>query len=487
MSTQVETWRVSTPEGVFETDLETLKQWIAEGCVLPTDKVSKGNLKWIDAGLAPMLRSAFAGEIQVGDPVASQEPFLDPSSPPPDQSQLWPPDSSSYEPSNFTSSTSASICLNHPERVSKYICHVCSKAFCEECVNFVGTSRVALCPLCGDLCKLFEQVQSKAIRQQFQSSGFGFKDLGRAISYPFQHKVALLFGAALYGFLLLAGFRGRILASVIMFGCISHVISQVAWGRLHRSFMPDFSAFSLWDDLVVPLSLGIGVAIVTWGPTIALMLILIFGVSGGPGFSPTSGLQPENEPSANQITPDELAPLADPEADPTKLAEANKKLQQLRPGHQISQEAERSKKELSDPMADLRVFAGYLQASIAIVLLLLVSLLWGIFYYPMALAVAGYTESFASVINPLVGLDTIRRMGGTYFKAFGMVIMVQVAGVIAGVFVALVTAPFALPFFGNLPAMVIDGSVTFYFNLVIACVLGLALHKCADRLGIAAT
>src|SRR5437588_8588976 len=62
MSTQVEVWRVSTVEGVFETDLETLKQWIVEGCVLPTDKVSKGSLNWIDAGRAPMLRAAFRGE-----------------------------------------------------------------------------------------------------------------------------------------------------------------------------------------------------------------------------------------------------------------------------------------------------------------------------------------------------------------------------------------------------------------------------------------
>jgi len=40
-------------------------------------------------------------------------------------------------------------------------------------------------------------------------------------------------------------------------------------------------------------------------------------------------------------------------------------------------------------------------------------------------------------------------------------------------------------FFGNLPALFIDGSLTFYFNLVIACILGLSLFKCADRLGIA--
>src|SRR5437868_9260039 len=63
MSAQSEIWRVSTIEGVFEADLDTLKQWISEGCVLRTDKVSKGNLNWIEAGRAPMLRAAFNGEV----------------------------------------------------------------------------------------------------------------------------------------------------------------------------------------------------------------------------------------------------------------------------------------------------------------------------------------------------------------------------------------------------------------------------------------
>src|ERR1700730_13859174 len=62
MSAQIEQWRVSTIDGVYETDLETLKQWIAEGAVSATDKVSKGKLNWIDAGRAPNLKAAFAGE-----------------------------------------------------------------------------------------------------------------------------------------------------------------------------------------------------------------------------------------------------------------------------------------------------------------------------------------------------------------------------------------------------------------------------------------
>jgi hypothetical protein len=127
----------------------------------------------------------------------------------------------------------------------------------------------------------------------------------------------------------------------------------------------------------------------------------------------------------------------------------------------------------------------YLGAGILFVLLFLVALAWGIFYYPMALTVAGYTQSFGSVINPLVGLDTIRRMGANYFKAFGMVLLIQIASGIVGIIVAIITYPLALPFIGNLPGTFLEGSAAFYFNLVIACVLGLSLFKCADRLGIA--
>jgi ABC-type phosphate/phosphonate transport system permease subunit len=322
------------------------------------------------------------------------------------------------------------------------------------------------------------------VRHNFQNSGFGFEDLVRAFRYPFHHKVALLCGAVMYGLLLLVGFRGHVVAFVIMFGCIAHVISQVAWGRLDRSFLPDFSAFSMWDDVAVPIGLGIGITIVVWGPVIAILLALFFGVISGPKISPLGALATPAEQRAGGLQPGDLAVLTDPNADPKKLEEANNKLNQLRPGAQISQEAEKSKKAQSDPLAELRFFIAFFQVPWVLSSLLLLSVLWGIFYGPMALAVAGYTEDFGSVVNPLVGLDTIRRMGATYFKAFGMVILIQVVGLVIAVVVAVILSPLDLPFLGNLPARFVDGSVTFYFNLVIACVLGLSLHKCADRLGI---
>ncbi|HZE68725.1 MAG TPA: hypothetical protein VE135_04255 [Pyrinomonadaceae bacterium] len=480
MSAQAEMWRVTTPEGTFEADLETLKQWIAEGAVIATDKVSKGSLNWIDAGRAPMLRSAFLAKSgNVPAPVTSTqnvegtEPFVPLAN---SIAQSGP----SYPSSEASNPTASNTCQNHADAPAYYVCRVCAATFCETCPKFVN--KVPLCPACGDLCKPFQETRSKVVRQAFQGSGFGFSDFVRALRYPLQHKIALLCGAAIYGFLLLGGLKGQVIAFVIMFGCISQVISQVAWGRLNRSFMPDFSAFSMWDDFAVPLGLGIGIIIVTWGPMILLILVLFFGVFSG-GHSPSTALPGTAAQSAGPTEKD-LSVLTDPNADAKQLEEANRKLQETRPGSVISREAENSKQQQNDPAAPMRLLLPYLGASIFIVFLFFAFFLWAVFYGPMALTVAGYTQNFGSVINPLVGLDTIRRMRGTYFKAFGMVLLLQAVSFVIALVVAIVTAPFALPFVGNLPAKFIDGSVTFYFNLVIACLLGLSLYKCADRVGI---
>jgi len=266
-----------------------------------------------------------------------------------------------------------------------------------------------------------------------------------------------------------------------LFGCISHVISQVAWGRINRSFMPDFSSFSLWDDLVVPIFLGIGIMIVSWGPLIVLVFALIFG-------SIRSGVEHNSlihGDKASEVSSEDLKVLTDPNADPKKLQEANKRLQELGPSAHVAREAEESRAEASDPTSPLKYLLPYFGAGIIFVLLFLVFIAWGVFYSPMALAVAGYTQSLGSVLNPLVGIDTIRRMGSTYFKAFGMVLLVQVVALVAGGIVSVATSPFTLPFMGNLVGNFINATFTFYFYLVIACILGLSLFKCADRLGIA--
>jgi hypothetical protein len=475
MSAQPEVWRVSTVEGIFETDLETLKQWIIEGCVLPTDKVCKGNLSWIDAGRVPKLKAAFSGEnTSAPKPNVSFESFVE-SNPTYGDS----PGYSTVEPERVSSPRETTACHNHSDAAPDYVCRMCGAVFCKQCTKFAGGT-VPMCPLCGDLCHEYRQVVEKTARAALQGSGFGMEDFVRAVRYPLQHKWALFSGAVIYALLMFAGFRGSIVAWVLLFGCISHVISQVAWGRLNRSFMPDFSSFSLWDDLIVPAFLGVGIMIVSWGPLIVLVFVLIFGAikSGG-----AQALIPGDK--ASEVSAEDLKVLTDPNADPQKLAEANQRLKELGPSAHVAREAEQSKEEASDPAGALRYLVPYLGAGIIFVLLLLLLIAWGVFYYPMALTVAGYTQSLGSVLNPLVGLDTIRRMGITYLKAFGMVILVQLVAVVVGVIISVVTSPFALPFMGNLIGNFINATFTFYFYLVIACILGLSLFKCADRLGIA--
>lgn len=480
MSAQAEVWRVSTVEGIFETDLETLKQWILEGCVLPTDKVSKGNLSWIEAGRVPKLKSAFNGEwVSAPAPASiSFETFVE-SDPAFRSSSTT--TATRVEPLNAPAS--ASVCRNHPDAPPEYVCRQCGAVFCKVCPNFVS-GKVPVCTSCGDLCHEYRAVTEKTARVQLQSSGFGMEDFVRAIRYPFEHKFALVTGALIYGLLMLAGFRGGLIAWMILFGCVSHVISQVAWGRLNRSFMPDFSSFSFWDDLIVPVFLGLGIMIVSWGPLFVLVLALMFGVLSGGGVE-ASSLAGNNEVAASTgPTEDDLAVLTDPDADPKKLEEANRKLQELRPGAQMAIEAEKSKEEANNPAGMASDLLPYLGAGASIGLLFLLFIGWGIFYYPMALTVAGYTQSIGSVLNPLVGIDTIRRMRSTYFKAFAMVIVIQIVAFIVGVVVSIITSPLTLPFMGNMVGNFIDATFTFYFYLVIACVLGLSLFKCADRLGI---
>ncbi len=112
----------------------------------------------------------------------------------------------------------------------------------------------------------------------------------------------------------------------------------------------------------------------------------------------------------------------------------------------------------------------------------MITFLWGALYYPAACAVAGYTRSFVATVNPLVGLDTIRRLGLTYVKILLMALLLLLAAGTVGAVLEIVLSPFDLPRVGNLPAMVVGSFVTFYFSVVFSCLLGFALFKSADAL-----
>ena len=496
MKAENEIWQVMSRGEIYQADLPTLKQWIFEGAVLPEDKVRKGGFNWIEAGHAPMLRTAFTGEWQPPSAASAPAEVSTAAGAAVVEGAAVPPAAGDGAAQPFLMAVPAepeeapaldNSCRFHPQQAPQYVCRPCAASFCRGCARRVENSlTIALCPLCGRFLHEFEQVAESVALHEYQRSGFGLRDFGRALAEPLRHAPSLIGGALLYGLLLMAGARGQLLASALMFGCISLVIGRVGYGRLDRDFLPDFGSFSFWDDVLVPGFLGLGVTLVTLAPAALLVAALFFGVfgAGSPSAVPTvdaQALEQAAGKASRQLTPEEMERFVSGAATEEERQEVERKLRELSPTGQVAREVEESKQEQQG--AAVGVLRQLLARPGLILLLGLLALGWAVFYHPMALLVAGWTADFKSVINPLVGIDTLRHMGLlTYAKAFAMYLAVQVVIFVAGLLIGLVMSPFDMPFVGNLPATFLNGTLTFYGNLVVAYALGLALFKSADRL-----
>lgn len=121
--------------------------------------------------------------------------------------------------------------------------------------------------------------------------------------------------------------------------------------------------------------------------------------------------------------------------------------------------------------------------------LFLLAVFWLVFYYPMALLVAGYTADFVSTINPLVGLVTMWKMGIVYVKAYFMCLLIYVAGLVMSGMLGFVE-PLAESFgavakgFGWFTGTILQSMVMFFVSIIMAAILGLAVYKRADELDV---
>ena len=55
MENSNEIWQTDQGGQIFETNFEELTNWIADGTLLPQDRIRRGNLRWIEAGKVPSL------------------------------------------------------------------------------------------------------------------------------------------------------------------------------------------------------------------------------------------------------------------------------------------------------------------------------------------------------------------------------------------------------------------------------------------------
>ncbi|MBX7054935.1 MAG: hypothetical protein K1X36_08260 [Pyrinomonadaceae bacterium] len=532
-----EKWQVESNGQVIDTNFAEITSWIEDDTLLRMDRVRKGNLRWIEAGRVPALMAVFNAKEngQPAPPVIS---------------------TTKMEPTRLASQHTATrnlmpesppaerVCAVHPDALADLVCDTCGSEFCRACPNSYGGT-VKICPFCGAMCKPIPSASTAFLPSAGRlpagsyappAGSFGFGDFANALAHPLKFKASLIIGALMYmvfsigqssmmfgGFVLMgSALFCFLLANMLTVGILTNTVENFTQGKLDANFMPSFDDFDIWEDVVHPFFLSIGVYLVSFGPLIAIGIISVFMVmntakaemnalqngaarTAAPeiSYAANAAKQSERVREILQKNADEqkrrVTAMDDSSADPNTIAERTAPLtadeydeadfeeMQRAIGQQRKAQLESTIGKTPETLAAER--AQFLKTIIGYGALFLVAgglaLIWGLFYFPAACAVAGYTRSFMATINPLVGIDTIRRLGSSYVLILVMGLLLVIASSIVGGILSMVFSPFDLPSLGNLPAKALASIFGFYVSVVFSCVIGYALYKAADRLNLA--
>lgn len=561
MENREEIWQVDVNGQIFESSLAELGEWINDGALLRHDKVRRGNLRWLDAGKVPLLHGFFNAK-ELGQPMpilkttgefsqAAEELFVETQNFVPSQnviqntfgvefneneiknpSQGFKDETKTFAASPQTINEGQRICAVHADAEPKFVCETCAGAFCAQCPKSYG-GNVKICPLCGALCKPIDElkaVKEKVGKHHYSvNEGFGFSDFAKALAYPFKFKISLIFGAVMFMFFSLGQSASALggmfmfaaacfcamMANALSFGVLANTVENFSQGKLETNFMPDFDDFSLWDEVVHPFFLSIGVYLISFGLFIIIGLGAMWyawsSISGSNDLMPqksVSAVMPEVQgdlssakqipqideirkqlnannqwkngqmPDANQIEQTQNKPLNNEEAEFQRLEEM------IRQNRKAQVESVIGKTPEEERAAFGQMAVTFLQTAKIFLIPLFLALLWALFYFPAACAVAGYTRSFTATLNPSVGLDTIKNLGFDYAKILMMCLVLIVFSGIAGMILSSIFAPFDLPKMGNLPAKAAGSLFSFYLSIVFSVILGYALYKNSEKLNL---
>ena len=148
-------WQAEVLGQIYETNLSELGQWITEGAVMPTDKVKRGNLRWIEAGKIPLLLPFFnAKESGIEPPIqtnythaenTTNENYSETRNFAPISDNLNQTENQYSNQNNFAPQSEKNLdlpvsdfCILHPENESRFHCETCGNAFCPQCPKSYG-------------------------------------------------------------------------------------------------------------------------------------------------------------------------------------------------------------------------------------------------------------------------------------------------------------------------------------------------------------
>jgi hypothetical protein len=302
----------------------------------------------------------------------------------------------------------------------------------------------AICPECDQLCVPWQKWEEHQRIERERGRPL-LADLGLIFAYPLRDKLGFVL---LVVFTYVFSFIFSLLSTGVMLWYTFHALSKVAVGN-QRDFAPDFRDI---DDIARPARLSLAALIISLGPLFAVLYFApstpLHGVlTQAPAHMDVAHAQPAEAEPADEAPLDEGDAAADGEA--------------------------AMQGDASPAPEDVPLPEEASPVSLVSLGLVLLTGLWAVFYAPIALVVAALSRSFGSTLNPLVGLDTVRRMGLTYAQAWLIYFGILVAKGLVG-----------LPL-GFIPVVggIVMAFVNSYASLAIACTLGLAVFKKAPELG----
>jgi hypothetical protein len=330
------------------------------------------------------------------------------------------------------------------------VCSQCGKGWCPECVQHHGTA--AICPDCDALCvKTAEKEEAERIARQRRRP---LRDeLGTVLSYPLRDPMAYIMMAVFVGVFstaaklaMFGNLIGWFFSQGLLYAYAFTAINRVSSGNT-TDFMPNIGDIT---DLIKTVLLGVAAMIISSGPMLVLLIVL--GV--GSIFALMSTGMAAEEPSY------EATPMPE-ELEAFLLSEGmtEEEIAGMREG--------RGAVESPPSMPALGTALGALIA-------LPFALLWKLLYSPIALIAAAISQSFFATLNPIIGVDAIRRMGSVYWEAWFIYTVIAIVGGIAGAVLGVV------PFLGGFLAAFVQA----YAFLSFGCLLGFAVFKRAEELGV---
>jgi hypothetical protein len=275
-----------------------------------------------------------------------------------------------------------------------------------------------------------------------------FEEIPKILGYPFVDPMAFVLLALFTGFFSWFSFVSIfavLLSQGVLLSYAFHAVSQVSRGNM-KNFMPDFSDIS---DLVTPLRLGAAVLIISLGPVLVALFLLIGSLNPMDLLNQTMD---QSEFGTFEEMPEGF--------DPSIFQEG-----------WTPEEGDESATYESEPIS---IEPSRLAVSGLALLLVLVTLLWKLVYTPVALIVAGVSRGFIQTLNPLLGVDTISRMGSIYWQALIIYFVISIGQFISGIIMGFI------PILGTIAQAFVDA----YAWLTIGCLLGLAVFKRAPQLGL---